>query len=58
MNATVNLYNHEFGGFGAWMVRIVTYVFRMVHIRKVWCILKNSELMKLGTHIKKELGTC
>ena len=42
--------------FVVWMVRIVTCILRMVHIRKVWCILEDSQLMKLETRIKVELG--
>ena len=44
--------------FVVWMVRIVTYVLRMVHIRKLSCILEDSQLMELGTRIKGEVGTC
>ena len=51
--------------FVVWMVRIVTCVLRRVHIRKVYCIFKDSQLMelririkgKLETRIKVELGT-
>ena len=49
---TVNLVD-----FVVWMVRIVTCVLRRVYIRKVWCILEDSQLMKLRTRIKVELGT-
>ena len=43
--------------FMMWIVRIVIYVFRIVYIRKVWCILDDSQLMELKTRIKVELGT-